>query len=254
MVSGGFKLRIGGRTMALPVGQFDVGRMVECWLTLDDDLASRYHARFHVGPEHLEIEDLDSRNGTFVNGERITGRRRLADRDQVRIGREIMAVIGPGAHEDARSDHDLRQTIGPGEETQFPSLIGQLVEKSLSMGKTKDAERYALALTNQLMSSKVAGDHPTAVSCVRCLVALAEKGASGVWLDRVFKLHAVHGWVMTNKTLLDVRRCLSRIPRVPGSGMEEYEAKLRALKREGVPVSDLLMNSIAELRDAYGGR
>ncbi len=240
--------------MALPEGELDVGRMVECWLTLDDDLASRYHARFHVGADRLEIEDLESRNGTFVNGERIRGRRALNDRDQVRVGREIMAVIGPGGAEVARADGDLRQTIGPGEETQFPSLIGQLVEKSLSMGKTKDAERYALALTNQLMSAKVDGDHPTARSCVRCLVALAEKSASGVWLDRVFKLHAVHGWVMSNTTLVDIRRCLSRIPRVPGSGMEEYEARLRSLVREGATVPDPLVKAIAELRDAYGGR
>jgi hypothetical protein len=198
--------------------------MVDCWLTLDDDLASRFHARFHVGAETLELEDLNSRNGTYLNGEKVEGRVPLQDGDQLRIGREVIAVIGPGQSSSRISGADeLRRTIGPGEETQFPNLIGQLVEKSLSMGKTKDAERYALALTNQLMSSKVEGDHPTAVSCIKCLIALAEKTSSGVWLDRVFKLHAVHGWVMTGPVLADLRKTLNYIPRVPGSGIEDYE-------------------------------
>lgn len=250
-----FKLRIGGRTLGLPEGELDIGRMVDCWLTLNDDLASRIHARFYVKPGELEVEDLNSRNGTFVNGERLgANRRALVDGDQVRVGREVMLVIGPGGDGSRMAaPDDLRQTIGPGEETQFPSLIGQLVEKSLSMGKTKDAERYALALTNQLMASKVPGTHPSAVSCVRCLVALADKSASGVWLDRVFKLHAVHGWLMTDTTVVSIRRCLNRIPRVPGSGIEDYEAALRTMKMDGVEVPASLVKTIAEFRDAYGG-
>ena len=240
--------------MALNPGVYQVGRMADCWLTLDDDLVSRYHARFVVDAAGMEVEDLGSRNGTYVNGRRLEGKVRLADADQVRIGREIIAVLGPGSLE-ARDDADdsLRRTLGPGEETQFPTLIGQLVEKSLKVGKIKEAERYALARTNQLMSAKVPGDHPTAVSCVRCLVALAEKTASGVWLDRVFKLHAVHGWLMTSEVKDKVLGALDRIPRVPGSGLEEYEQALRQMAKEGQDVPPQLVSTIAELSDAYGG-
>jgi hypothetical protein len=248
-----FRLRIGGRTLKLPAGTLDVGRMSDCWLTLDDDLISRYHARFHVGPGTLDLEDLGSRNGTYINGKRLSGRAPLGDGDQVRIGREMIAVLGPRAVEREESDEDpLRRTIGPGEETQFPSLIGQLVEKSLSMGKLKEAERYALALTNQLMGAKVPGDHPTAVSCVRCLVSLAERSSSGVWLDRVFRLHAVHGWVMSSEVLDRIRGALDTIPRVPGTGLEDYEHTLRALVKEGQVVPPALMATVAELADAYG--
>jgi hypothetical protein len=238
--------------MKLPNGSLDVGRMSDCWLTLDDDLSSRYHARFHVTSEKLELEDLGSRNGTFVNGKRLVGRTILGDSDQVRIGREIMAVLAPKSGSVDESNGDpLRRTMGPGEETQFPSLIGQLVEKSLSMGKIKEAERYALALTNQLMGAKVPGDHPTAVSCVAVLIALAERTSSGVWLDRVFRLHAVHGWLIGQETLDHVRDALDKIPRVPGSGLEDYEQALRAMAREGVAVPPSVMATIAELSDAY---
>src|SRR5690606_36770025 len=111
-----------------------------------DELTSRYHARFHVSADALEVEDLGSRNGTFVNGEKITGRVGVATGDRVRIGRELLEVIEQDADD---GEGELRRTVTPGRSTQFPSLIGQLVDKALKVGNLKDAERYAAALVNQ---------------------------------------------------------------------------------------------------------
>jgi pSer/pThr/pTyr-binding forkhead associated (FHA) protein len=253
-VSGQYRVKIGARTLKLPEGTLDVGRMADCWLTLDDDLISRYHARFHVSPERVEIEDLGSRNGTYVNGERLDGKVTLQQADKVRIGREVITFVelDESSSEDEEQGDALRRTIGPGEDSKFPSLIGALVEKSLSMGKIKEAERYALALTNQLTSAKVEVDHPTAMSAISCLIALAEKGAGGIWIDRVFKLHVANRWVMQDPVLKRIRSALDRIPRVPGSGMSEYESTLRALGREGVDVPSRLMAEIGEIADAFG--
>ncbi|HLT38300.1 MAG TPA: FHA domain-containing protein [Enhygromyxa sp.] len=251
-MSGQYRLKIGARTLKLPEGTLDVGRMADCWLTLDDDLISRYHARFHVSPDRVEVEDLGSRNGTYVNGERLDGKITLRQADKVRIGREVITFVElEGGEEDEQGDA-LRRTIGPGEDAKFPSLIGALVEKSLSMGRIKEAERYALALTNQLTSAKVEVDHPTAVSAISCLIALAEKGAGGLWIDRVFKLHAANRWVMQDAVIKRVRSALDRIPRVPGSGLTDYEVILRALSREGVDVPGRLMAEVGEIADAYG--
>ena len=54
-----FKIKFGGRTLALPTGSHLVGRMSDCWLTLDDDLTSRYHSRLHVTERDLAVEDLE---------------------------------------------------------------------------------------------------------------------------------------------------------------------------------------------------
>jgi hypothetical protein len=252
-VSGHYRLKIGARTLKLPEGTLDVGRMADCWLTLDDDLISRYHARFHVSPDRVEVEDLGSRNGTYVNGERLDGKITLQHADKVRIGRDVITFVElEGAIEEDEHADALRRTIGPGEDSKFPSLIGALVEKSLSMGKVKEAERYALALTNQLTSAKVDVDHPTAVSAISCLIALAEKSASGVWLDRVFRLHVANRWVMQAAMLKRVRSALDRIPRVPGTGLVDYEVTLRALTREGVDVPAGLVAEVGELADAFG--
>lgn len=247
-----YKLKIGGKTMALPDGEHDIGRMSDCWLTLDDELASRYHARLRVRGPVAELEDLGSRNGTYINGEKLSGSRAIKNGDEIRIGRETIAVLGPEA-ERSEEDEDLRRTLAPGEDTRFPSLIGQLVHKSLKVGKLKEAERYATALVNQLGPAKVGADHPAAQACVDCLLSLAERSSSGVWIDRVFALYAAKSWAMSHQTLERIRVALDRIPRIPGRGIKEYEHRLRAMQREGVALPDGLTATVAELADAYGG-
>ena len=249
-MSGHYRLKIGARTLKLPEGTLDVGRMADCWLTLDDDLISRYHARFHISAELAVVEDLGSRNGTYVNGDRLEGKINLHNADRVRIGREVITFIELEGEEEEVGDA-LRMTIGPGESSKVPSLLGALVEKSLSMGKVKEAERYALALANQLNSTKVEVDHPTAVSAIHCMLSLAEKTSGGVWLDRVFKLHAGNRWLISPEVIKRIRSALDRIPRVPGTGLVDYEATLRAMSREGIEVAPKLMAEVAEIADAY---
>ena len=242
--------------MVLPDGEHDIGRLSECWLTVDDDLASRQHARFHVAGPTAVLVDLGSRNGTFVNGKRIDGRQKLRDGDKIRVGREIMVVLRSDtsvAEDD--EEEDLRRTLAPGEDTRFPSLIGQLVEKSLRVGKVKEAERYATALLNQLSGTNVDPSHPAAGACIQCLLGIAEHTSSGVWIDRVFTLYQSQAWVLDEAVLDRIRTALDRIPRVPGRGILEYERTLRKMQRDGdESVTTELISTVAELADAYGQR
>ncbi len=247
-----FKVRIGNQTLALPDGEHDIGRLPDCWLTLDDDLASRQHARFHVAGPTAVLVDLGSRNGTFVNGKRIVGRYALHDGDKVRVGREILVVVKGEYSVDEDDDEGLRRTLAPGEDTRFPSLIGQLVEKSLRVGKVKEAERYASALTNQLATAPVDVEHPAAKACVSCLLGLAEHTASGVWIDRVFQLHTKQSWLMEASVVDRVRGAMDRIPRVPGRAIADYEEHLRRLQRGGHDGAGTVLAAVAELVDAAG--
>ncbi len=250
-----FKVRIGNRTLSLPDGEHDVGRLPDCWLTIDDDLASRQHARFHVAGPTAVLVDLGSRNGTFINGERIVGRRSVRDGDKVRIGREIMVVVrSDSSVDDDEDEGSLRRTLAPGEDTRFPSLIGQLVEKSLRVGKVKEAERYASALSNQLSAGSVDVEHPAAKACMSCMLGLAEHTASGVWLDRLFQLHVKQNWLMQSEVVDRVRGALDRIPRVPGHALAEYEQLLRRLQRSGQEAAGEVLAMVAELVDAAGQR
>ncbi len=62
-----------------------------------DQEVSRTHAQLeHVGGDWTLVDDGLSRNGSFVNGERVRGRRRLDDGDIVRLGRTSLLFRAPG--------------------------------------------------------------------------------------------------------------------------------------------------------------
>jgi len=83
------------REYPLKHGINTLGRNDEVDVYIDDDSASRYHAQitFHVEENFLELKDLKSTNGTFVNGKQIDTPLTLLHKDQVRIGRHLLTVI-----------------------------------------------------------------------------------------------------------------------------------------------------------------
>jgi pSer/pThr/pTyr-binding forkhead associated (FHA) protein len=79
-----------------------VGRSEHSGLALPwDSEVSRTHAQLELVGDHWTLVDEGlSRNGSFVNGERLVGRRRLEDGDMVRIGRTSLLFRSPGAVSD----------------------------------------------------------------------------------------------------------------------------------------------------------
>src|SRR6266581_1961697 len=78
----------GGRTEALELGrQVVLGRDPSCDVVLDDNLVSRRHAQLEVDDSgRMVLRDLGSRNGTFVNGQRIEGAVVLGGNERIGIG------------------------------------------------------------------------------------------------------------------------------------------------------------------------
>jgi pSer/pThr/pTyr-binding forkhead associated (FHA) protein len=75
-----------GRAISIKREKLMVGRADECDVRPLSEEVSRRHCIFLVEPAGFFVEDLRSRNGTFVNGVRIEGKRQLQDADIVRIG------------------------------------------------------------------------------------------------------------------------------------------------------------------------
>jgi len=76
----------GRREIALEPGDNLIGRDRDAVVWIDDESVSRRHARVAIDERGAAIEDLGSKNGTFVGGQRIRGVSRLENRDSVRIG------------------------------------------------------------------------------------------------------------------------------------------------------------------------
>jgi len=78
----------------MPGGIRTLGRATGADFIVDAALVSRVHCRFTATPDGgLELRDLESTNGTYVNGERIDAARLLAPGDRMQIGRvELIAL------------------------------------------------------------------------------------------------------------------------------------------------------------------
>jgi DNA-binding winged helix-turn-helix (wHTH) protein len=80
------RLLWGPREIALDPGENLIGRERDSVVWIDDASVSRRHARIAVDESGATVEDLGSKNGTFVRGRRIQRPARLADRDAIKIG------------------------------------------------------------------------------------------------------------------------------------------------------------------------
>jgi DNA-binding winged helix-turn-helix (wHTH) protein len=85
-----YRLIWGNREIALGPGENLLGREEEAAVWIDDALVSRRHARIVIDETGAVLEDLDSMNGTYLGGKRIKTRRKLADEDELKIGRASM--------------------------------------------------------------------------------------------------------------------------------------------------------------------
>lgn len=59
-------------------------------IVVEDEEASARHARVTYENDAFWIEDLDTTNGTFVNGEALTGKHCLENEDLVKVGRTLL--------------------------------------------------------------------------------------------------------------------------------------------------------------------
>lgn len=81
-----YRLIWGDREIALRPGENVIGREETSTLWIDHTLVSRRHARITIGERDAVLEDLGSKNGTFLGGDRIRRPAKLTDKDLITIG------------------------------------------------------------------------------------------------------------------------------------------------------------------------
>jgi len=88
-------LIMNGRRIPLQPGENVLGRDVSDGIPVDSPSVSRRHARISVTTAHATVEDLGSKNGTYVRGERIATPVVLTDGDEVRVGSVMLQFRQP---------------------------------------------------------------------------------------------------------------------------------------------------------------
>jgi len=88
------------RELLLTDGENVLGRGVDASPRIAALTVSRRHARLCLSAQGATIEDLGSKNGTYVRGERVTGPTAVADGDEIRLGSvrlTLRVVSGDGS-------------------------------------------------------------------------------------------------------------------------------------------------------------
>ncbi|HAT10385.1 MAG TPA: hypothetical protein DCS97_07275 [Planctomycetes bacterium] len=124
----------------LPGRAYVFGREDGVDIPVQDALASRKHAELRWSDEHgWALVDLGSRNGTFVNSQRITQPTRLEDGTQMQVGGQVfrLHMLPPGGDPSSLSAQapqiSAQETMGPGFSlndlaTQGAAFTGAIVE------------------------------------------------------------------------------------------------------------------------------
>ena len=113
-------------TQAIPAQGLSIGRSTENQLALSEPSISRRHAQLFCFEGRLWIRDLGSANGTFVNHVRLVGAVPISDRDELKLGRRLIArVHGAPA---APDDEDI------GENAVLVEDVWSLLRHSLTPG------------------------------------------------------------------------------------------------------------------------
>ncbi|MEP6995620.1 MAG: FHA domain-containing protein [Acidobacteriota bacterium] len=85
-----FRLIWGARELPLADGENVLGRDPEAAVRIDDATVSRHHARIVIEGGCAALEDLGSKNGTWLRGQRIGGSAPLCDGDAIQVGPAAM--------------------------------------------------------------------------------------------------------------------------------------------------------------------
>ncbi|MEO0529138.1 MAG: ATP-binding protein [Planctomycetota bacterium] len=168
-----------GQRFTLDEPLVGVGRVGGNAIQVHDTEVSRKHAVFEQAGDEFVLRDLNSSNGTFVNGTRVR-ERRLKSGDQVQMGRTLLlytgaaeslsdaaddvSIVGTSGYDDgSRILHSISQTEGsdllatPADQTQSPWLararsnLQLMYRTSLAVSHTLDIDQLVARIMDMIL-------------------------------------------------------------------------------------------------------
>lgn len=164
----------GHEPLELTSPEMIVGRAGTADLVLDDPFVSRRHALVTIAPAgDVQIQDLDSTGGTFVNDERISGRRVLRPGDLVRFADLVTRFEAPAAAPETlampvaappppATDYGrvraVKKTV-QGELLTIPGVQAVGIGPKMTSGQRTDVPSIIVFLTRKLPAAEIRDDH-----------------------------------------------------------------------------------------------
>ncbi|MBW2527110.1 MAG: FHA domain-containing protein [Deltaproteobacteria bacterium] len=248
-----------GNVLPLSAGATLIGRSVACKVVIDDSDVSRRHARLTISAEGAVIEDLESANGVYVNGERISEPRRLANGDQVSIGHEELRLIvdSPQSHEapssgarrgmrrgsalDSLWDDDDDVAVEYGQATSVNQRVHMLTEamqQLLASGEVDGSDPMLIEQMTELLERAEAGatlEERHADTAALVALRLARKSKEARWVEYVIGLHGAIGMTLPSVTLDEIQALAGKVEPVDLRVVDKYLKRLKARPRQLSP-------------------
>lgn len=127
-----------------------IGRAEDCEITIDNLAVSRHHSIIEKKEGVFTVNDLDSNNGTFVNGQRITEPTTLNFGDEIGVGKHVLVFDshskkGQPAAQAQAPGGAMPDMDSPGRGTMFvePDKMEQMQQKVVTARKAHLQEKSA---------------------------------------------------------------------------------------------------------------
>ena len=120
-----------------------IGRSREADIPLLDDRVSRVHCGIRLSEGEFYLKDLKSRNGTFVNGQRVEDTVKLKPGDRIQVGSTVFVLDPVSTKEgDAKAFGSMQAEMGDGK--GYSTILKEIVEDiAPQIGVPKPSEAQA---------------------------------------------------------------------------------------------------------------
>ena len=148
-----------GQLLELHGDRLILGRHPNCQIVLDNAAVSRHHAQILESHGTYYVEDLRSRNGTLVNGQRIAGRTELREGDRVRVCEVVFSFhLGMPPAGQAVDADEVETGLAPASDSSSGSVHATVMDKAtdespvIPQWATESEDRSAIVSTLDVQS------------------------------------------------------------------------------------------------------
>lgn len=232
-----FVLVYGDRTIPLSVGSFVIGRAPDVDIVCDGKQLSRRHARLVVSEAAVDVEDLGSTNGTWVDSYLVQHRLSVKQQAKLKLG-DVEMMLQPVR---ARMMRDPVITTTARDGISVPPEHAEAVTQQTSAFEHLRSSLSALMDANRLdavkdaldpvlaeleLSSRPPSDGAIdAIALVALRFALASRVAA--YVDTVVRVHYAHDHVMSEPTLALLDECITNGLSPDPRNADEYVERMR---------------------------
>jgi pSer/pThr/pTyr-binding forkhead associated (FHA) protein len=237
-----YVLRNGANEYRLNRNQIVIGRSSSSDIQITSNLVSRQHARLTQTNLGVLVDDLGSRNGVYVNSQKVRGSCRLKSGDTLTIGDEnfhlaeieepveergSITLVGGQAYRDSFGEDD--QSVATRSADVFQLLAG-VVDKALALGRGEEAEHIigahlAAALNDALHGARIQPDLARAAAGYALKIA----GSTGKpsWIDYTLRLYHCLKLPLPLALVDDMYALLRRVKGIDLTLLRDYSEALR---------------------------